>query len=212
MKRKQFFTLPREGVIFIYDEFMKYWHTPQSFSRRVSSVTWIDGKIIGHSYERNESYELWTDDRNDLDDYAIKTALVTPYYDYGKRFNLKEISSIALDGYIEGAPQIKWQINFGVGGCQGIESGTIDPAICYPLDTASLGKSGLGFHGFGNSPTNVIPHFTYGKTFNNLTCYLRNIEISCESLDQRWSVISLGNNVAYNTVVNSDIFNTEDPY
>lgn len=212
MQRKQFFILPSEGVIFIYDEFMKYWHTPQEFSRRISSISWIDNKIIGHSYERNESYELWTDDRNDLGTYNIKTSMVTPYYDYGKRFNLKETASIAMDGYVEGAPDIHWKMNFGVGGCMGIEQGKVDPVVCLPIDTASLGKSSLGYHGFGNSPTNVIPHFTFGKTFNNLTSYLRNIELTCDSNDQRWSILSLGNNAEYNTVVNSDIFNTEDLY
>ncbi len=117
-----------------------------------------------------------------------------------------------MDGYIEGAPEINWKVNFGVGGCDGIESGVVDPAICYPVDTASLGKSGLGFHGLGNSVEPVIPHFTYGKTFNNENYYLRNIELSSDSMDQRWAITSLGNEVIYNTVNNSNIFNTEDPY
>lgn len=212
LKRNQFFTVPRTGVIYMYDDFMKYWHTPQEFARRVSSVGFIDGKIVGHSYERNETYELFTSDRNDLDVYPLNTNITTSYYDYGKRFNNKETAAIAMDGYIEGAPEINWKVNFGVGGCDGIESGVVDPAICYPVDTASLGKSGLGFHGFGNSVEPVIPHFTYGKTFNNENYYLRNIELSSDSMDQRWAITSLGNEVIYNTVNNSNIFNTEDPY
>lgn len=212
LKRNQFFVVPRTGVIFMYDDFMKYWHTPMFFGRRISSIGFIDGKIVGHSYERNETYELFTEDKNDLGEYAIKTNITTSYFDYGKRFNHKETSSIAMDGYIEGAPQINWKVNFGVGGCNGIESGIVDPVICYPKDTASLGKSSLGFHGLGNSPTNVIPHFTFAKTYNNSNYYLRNIELSSDSIEQRWAITSLGNDVEYNTVSNADIFNTENPY
>lgn len=211
-KRKQFFVLPREGKIFIYDEFTKYWHTPQEFARRIASIAWIDGEMVGHSYERNESYVIFSVERNDIDIYPLETNITTSYYDFGKRFNYKETASIVMDGFIEASPQINWKVNFGVGGCRGIEQGVVNPAVCYPIDTASLGKSGLGFHGFGNSPTNVIPHYTYGKTFNNNNYYLRNIELTCNSLDQRWSIVSLGHNVEYNTVVNSDLFNVQDPY
>ncbi len=79
LKRNQFFTVPRTGVIYMYDDFMKYWHTPQEFARRVSSVGFIDGKIVGHSYERNETYELFTSDRNDLDVYPLNTNITTSY-------------------------------------------------------------------------------------------------------------------------------------
>lgn len=207
MDRKQFFVVPEEGSIFVYDDFMKYWHPPQRFARRISSVANIDGRICGHSYERNETYEIFTDDMNDLDIYPIKTDVVWSYYDYGKRFNKKSMSAFALDGYVLGAPDIDWKINYGVGGCDGIQEGKIRPILCLPKDTASLGKSGLGFHGLGNSPADVIPHFTYGETFNNNNYYLRNIELSCVSPDQRWSVTAIGNDLKYNQVSNADIFN-----
>ena len=205
--RKVFFTLPKDGTVLIYDEYKQYWHAPMKFARRISAVSYIDGKICGHSYERNETYELFTNSKEDLTEFPINTRIVFPYYDFGKRYSLKSTSAFACDGYMEGAPNIEWKINFGVGGCDGIKTSTIDPIYCYPLDTASLGKSSLGFHGLGNSPTDVIPHFKYGWTFDDERYYLRNIELSSNALGQRWSITSIGTNVTTGSLNNSNMFN-----
>lgn len=205
--RKVFFTLPKDGTVLIYDEYKQYWHAPMKFARRISAVSYIDGKICGHSYERNETYELFTNSKEDLTEFPINTRIVFPYYDFGKRYSLKSTSAFACDGYMEGAPNIEWKINFGVGGCDGIKKSTIDPIYCYPLDTASLGKSSLGFHGLGNSPTDVIPHFKYGWTFDDERYYLRNIELSSNALGQRWSITSIGTNVTTGSLNNSNMFN-----
>jgi hypothetical protein len=205
--RKVFFTLPKDGTVLIYDEYKQYWHAPMKFARRISAVSYIDGKICGHSYERNETYELFTNSKEDLTEFPINTRIVFPYYDFGKRYSLKSTSAFACDGYMEGAPNIEWKINFGVGGCDGIKTSIIDPIYCYPLDTASLGKSSLGFHGLGNSPTDVIPHFKYGWTFDDERYYLRNIELSSNALGQRWSITSIGTNVTTGSLNNSNMFN-----
>lgn len=210
--RKVFFTLPKDGIMLIYDEYKQYWHAPMVFARRISAVSYIDGKICGHSYERNETYELFTNSKEDLNEFPIQSRIVFPYYDFGKRYSLKATSAFACDGYMEGAPQIEWKINFGVGGCDGIKTSTIAPIYCYPIDTASLGKSSLGFHGLGNSPTDVIPHFKYGTTFDDERYYLRNIELSCNSLDQRWSITSIGTNVSTGSLNNSNMFNINNTY
>lgn len=207
VKRKTFFIIPKTGEILVYDEYMKYWHAPQVFARRISNIGFIDGKIVGHSYERNETYELFTEDTSDLDIYPISTKIVFPYDDYGKRFDLKSMSAFAVDGFMTGNPNIKWKINAGVGGCDGTPNGTINPQQCLPTDTASLGKSSLGFHGLGNSPSDTIPHFKYGKTFNNQKYYLRNIELSCNELEQRWYIVSIGTTVETQDLSNSNMFN-----
>lgn len=205
--RKVFFTLPKDGTVLIYDEYKQYWHAPMKFARRISAVSYIDGKICGHSYERNETYELFTNSKSDLTEFPINTRIVFPYYDFGKRYSLKATSAFACDGYMEGIPNIEWKINFGVGGCDGVKTSTIDPIPCLPLDTASLGKSSLGFHGLGNSPTDVIPHFKYGWTFDDERYYLRNIELSSNALEQRWSITSIGTNVSTGNLNNSNMFN-----
>jgi hypothetical protein len=205
--RKVFFILPKEGRVLVYDEYKQYWHSPMLFARRLASIAYIDGKICGHSYEKNETYELFTNSTSDLETFPISTRIIFPYYDFSKRYGLKATSAFACDGYIEGAPEINWKINFGVGGCDGVKNGKIDPIYCYPLDTASLGKSSLGFHGLGNSPTDVIPHFKYGSTFDDERYYLRNIEFSSDSLEQRWSITSVGTNVTTDQLNNSNMFN-----
>lgn len=205
--RKQWFTIPEQNQIFVYDDFMKYWHPPQSFGRKVSSVIVIDGQICGHSYERNETYQLFTNDLNDLGIYPISTRIAISYYDFNKRFNKKTMTAVAFDGYMYGKPDVTWTVNYGIGGCEGMETGTIKPILCIPTDQASLGKSPLGFHGLGNSPTGIIPHFAYGSTFDSNNYYLRNIELSCNSLEQRWSITSMGTDVKYNLTSNADIFN-----
>lgn len=206
-KSKTFFTLPKEGIVIVYDNYMKYFHSPMEFPRRVSSISFIDNKAVGHSYERNESYELFTDELNDLGEYNIESKIVTPYFDEGQRFNQKSTSAIAFDGYMIGSPELQWLVNAGVGGCEGKPSGTINPIVCLPEDTASLGKSSLGFHGLGNSPTDVIPHFKYGKTFAPTKYYLRNIELTCSSPEQRWSIVSMGISVLEDRINNNNLFN-----
>ncbi len=212
-KRKIFFNVPRTtdagtgSCVFVYDDYRKYWHPPQRFGRRISLLSIIDNKLIGHSYERNESYELFTG-LNDLDLFPIETKIVMPYDSSGNRYVEKSMDAIGFEGYILGNPEIKYTINAGVGGCEGQEKGTIAPqntphGLCLPNDKSSLGKSNLGFHGLGNDPVDVIPHFFYIKQFDNMTYYQRNIEISCTSLEQRWSIISLGTSQA-NSFINSE--------
>ena len=204
---KTFFTLPKEGVVIVYDNYMKYFHAPMEFGRRVSSISFIDDKICGHSYERNETYDLFTSDLNDLGVYPIETRIVKPYVDDGDRFAQYSVRAIAAEGFMLGDPKLNWQINAGVGGCDGNPSGIIDPITCSPVDTASLGKSSLGFHGLGNSPADVIPHFKYGKTFTPTKYYLRNIELWSDALEQRWSIVSLGVGIERNKINNGNLFN-----
>jgi hypothetical protein len=203
-KRKIYFCIPRQSLIFVYDDYKKYWHTPMQFGKRISLLSVIDGKLIGHSYEQNESYELFTG-LNDLGIFPIKTRMVFPYESFGERMGEKLFSAIGFEGYVLGSPVINYTINSGLGGCEGQVEGTIKPVMCLPEDLASLGKSGLGFHGLGNSPSQVIPHFYYIKTFDNQMFYMRNIEISCDSLDQRWSLISLGTDVSMAGINNESI-------
>ncbi len=214
-KRKIYFNIPRTteagigACIFVYDEYRKYWHPPQIFGKRISLLSIIDDKLIGHSYEQNESYELFVG-LNDLDKFPIATQMVFPYDSTGNRYNEKATSAIGFEGYILGNPEINWLINFGVGGCEGQQKGIIAPqntkkGLCIPVDRASLGKSNLGFHGLGNDPVEITPHFFYIKNFDNQPYYQRNIELSCVSKEQRWSIISLGTSLDNNNTNNITI-------
>lgn len=207
--RKQWFILPEQNQVFCYDDFMKYWHPPQSFGRRIGSLCIIDGLVCAHSYERNETYQVFTTDMNDLGEFPINTDIELSYYDLNKRYNRKTVQAIGFDGYMKGAPKIKWTINGGVGGCDFQQIGTINPTYCLPKDTASLGKSQYGYHGLGNSPETIIPHFTYGETFGEQNYYLRNISLKCNSFEQLWSITSIAEFTKYDLATNSDIFNKD---
>ncbi len=203
-KRKIYFCVPRTGLVFVYDEYKKYWHAPMKFSVRVSLLSIIDDMLIGHSYERNESYELFVG-LNDLGIYPIETHITLPYDSYGKRYMEKECSAVGFEGYIQGNPIINYTVNADVGGCHGQAIGKIFPFLCAPQDRASLGKSHLGFHGLGNHSVAVMPHFFYIDPFPNLMFYQRNIEIDCVSLDQRWSIISVGTDINLAGINNTSI-------
>lgn len=211
-ERKQWFVIPEQNQIFVWDDFMKYWHPPQSFGRRIASIAIIDGQICGHSYERNETYQLFTTSLNDLGIFPINTNISLSYYDYNKRFNKKTNQAIAFDGYMTGAPVINWKINLDVYGCKGGTTGVINPIYCYPPDGASLGKTGYGYHGLGNDPVNAPAHFTYGETGTELNYYLRNIVIWSNDLQQNWSITSIGELTKYDLASNTDIFNKDSPY
>jgi len=203
-KRKIYFNLPKDGVMFIYDDYLKCWQPPQVFSKRISSLSVINGQLIGHSYEQNESYQLFVG-FDDFGLYGIDVKIVFPYDSADNRMVKKLTSAIGFEGYIDGVPKINWKINNGVGGCERKEVGIIKPFVCIPSDTASLGKSSLGYHGLGNDPVNIIPHFFYIKTFSNMNFYQRNIELECNDLNQNWMIIALGTNVMPSNSNNSDI-------
>lgn len=214
-KRKIYFNVPRTtevgkgACIFVWDDYRKYWHTPQVFGKRISLLSVIDDVLVGHSYEQNESYELFTG-LNDLGLFPINTKMVFPYDSSKNRYVEKSMDGIGFEGYILGNPEINWLVNADVGGCGGQERGIIAPwktpkGLCLPQDRASLGKSALGVHGLGNDPVDVIPHFFYIKAFDNMLYYQRNIEISCSSLEQRWSLISLGTSLSAGGINNESI-------
>lgn len=202
--RKMFFAVPRDNLMFIWDDYKQYWHSPMDFARRVGLISVVDGVLVGHSYEKRESYELFTS-TNDLDDFPIHTRMVFPYDSFGKRYYQKSSSAIGFEGYVLGNPEIHWMVNGEVGGCSGKPTDIIDPKVCIPEDTASLGKSSLGFHGLGNDPVPVTPHFFFIDTFTKINYYQRNMEVWCDSMDQRWSLISIGTDVDLSTENNTTI-------
>jgi hypothetical protein len=208
-KRKIYFCLPKINRIFVYDDYKRYWHSPQSFGRKISLLSVIDDTLVGHSYEKNESYELYTG-MNDLGLFPISTKIVFPYMNFGQRYGQKQMTFVAFEGYITGNPQIEWTLNAGLGGCEGQENGIIAPqntpaGLCLPTDTASLGLSSLGFHGLGNSPSDVPPHFYYIKPFGNMVFFMRNIELTCNSLEQRWAITSCGTDVQMSNINSESI-------
>jgi hypothetical protein len=204
--RKLFFSVPESGKMFVWDDYKKYWHSPMVFSNRVGLISIIDGVLCGHSYERNETYELFSG-TSDLDVFPIETRMVFAYDSFDKRYFQKTCSAVGFEGYISGAPVIDYVVNADVGGCHGQATGTILPFMCAPQDRASLGASHLGYHGLANDPVEMIPHFFFIDTFDNnkMNFYQRNIELSCNSLDQRWSIISVGTNADMSSENNTTI-------
>jgi hypothetical protein len=209
-ERKKYFSVPRDGNLFIHDEYKNYWQAPCTFGRRIGRLAVIDGKLCGHSYERNETYVLFTSSLNDLDIFPLDVKIILPYDSGRSRYTFKGTTAIGFDGYMKGTPDIDWLVNSGLGGCRGQRRGKVQPwvtkaGLCLPSDVSSLGKSSLGYHGLGNSPITVQPAFAYIKTYNNIGYYIRNIEISCRSMDQYWAFTSVGTDLAPVSQSNQDI-------
>lgn len=214
-KRKIYFNIPRTteaGVgacVFIWDDYKKYWHPPQVFGKRISLLSVINDKLIGHSYEKNESYELFVGE-NDLDIFPIDVRIIFPYSGDSDRYIQKSTDAFGVEGYIMGNPEIRYVINANVGGCSGQQVSYITPwdtqeGVCIPSDRASLGKSSLGYHGLGNDPTDVPPHYFFIERFDNMKYYQKNMEIYCNSLDQRWSITSIGTSINDSSINNETI-------
>lgn len=202
--RAQYFAVPEEGKIFMWDAFRKYWNPPQIFGKRIGLLSIIDGMLCGHSYEKNETYQLFVGNQ-DLDEFPIDTAMIFPYDGSPYRMGNKATAAIGMEGYVSGKPDIKWLINCGVGGCQGQPQGSVTPFVCIPKDTASLGKSGLGYHGLGNDPVTPMNYFNFISTFNNYQYYLRNMELRCKSDNQNWSIIAIGTDIQTDAINNASI-------
>lgn len=214
--RRQYFSVPNDGNLFVHDQFMNYWQAPNTFGRRIGLLAIIDGNLCAHSYERNETYQLYTNSLNDLGEFPIDTKIIFPY-DGGKaRFSYKGIAAIGFMGYMLSKPKISWKINTSVGGSSDTDmqrQGFIQPwvtkrGVGVPADLSSLGKSSLGYHGLGNSPVTPPSPFMYIKPFNNVGYYLRNIEIACQDLEQNWSLTALGTDLSDPSISNDDIVDT----
>lgn len=193
-------SVPKELKQYYYDFMNGYWQAPQTVPGGRIAV--IDGSLVMHSYNTNESYKLF--DGFSANGHAYVSRIVTPFNSYDERFHKKRSTKIFIEGYKNTPTVLDIQAEFDYGGCSGIFTDKINPLFCVPRDNASLGKTGLGKKGLGTNLPSNLPKFHVFVPHNVETqWYEQSIAIECSTLEQQYAIISIGSDVEQSDKNNS---------
>lgn len=199
-------SVPREGLIRIYNLNTNSWEAPQTIP--ISRFYIVDGELYGHSFNTFESYQLFTGyaDRvyTGFTGFPIAAKWVFSYENYGSRFSWKTANELYVEGYINANTILGAQISYELDGCQTIKTFEIDGSdkqiVCVPTPEGSLGKESLGKEKLGgagsSSLTGLPPKFRVIKTFNNTPFFECSISFFVYGTDERAEILCFGLNAA----------------
>lgn len=210
--KKTWVVSPNEKVMFCFDWVKKYFQPPQVFPENgILTTMTLDTieSLVSHSSLRNQTNTLFVGTNDNGSAFTVTMRFA--YNAYGNRWGKKQYNMTFIEGYMIGEPVINYRVYLDLNGCHGIRNHPISPIPCIPDDRASLGKAPFGAHGLGNDPTALSPYFQeiFKSTQNEF--YFASIELSCETLDQNWSVLSVALNAIgsnkNNSVLTSNTIN-----
>ena len=152
-KNQIFITVPLSGLLLIYDIANGWWQPPQNIP--VSKLSVYDNKLIGHSRDVSQSYELFPDGiYSDLGN-PINMQAVFAYRTFGERELLKVFDEYYTEGLISGQTKIDLRLDFEYEGSETQKNFLIegsDSSITFGLSGASgLGALPLGSATLGSS-------------------------------------------------------------
>lgn len=189
--KKLWINSAKDGIMFCFDWIKKYWQPPQVVPENGILSTY-QNSLISHSNLRNVTNTLFVGTNDNGSAFDVKMRF--PYNSYGVRWEKKISNMTFIEGYMIGSPEINYNILFEPNGCKGILNHTVNPILCIPADRASLGKSALGAHGLGNDPQTPSNYFQEIYKWPSRDFYFAAIELTCQSLDQQWGILSVGLN------------------
>ncbi len=215
--KKLWITSPEDGVMMCFDKQKGYWHPPQ-FIPENGILSVVGNELISHSHLRSLTNTLYagtqgngytinplaTNTGND-NGSAFSVIMRIPYMSYGTRWQMKSANTTFIEGYLLGAPNIDMYIYLNINGCKQVLKHLVNPIPCVPPDEAPIGEGNLGSHGLGNDPTAVSTYFqeVYNKFKGPFDFYFVSLELRCSSLDQNWSLLSMGLNAILGNKNNS---------
>lgn len=201
-----FFTVPKMGVVRMYNVVKKYWEAPQTLP--ISRFYLVDDQLYGHSSLTNESYQLFTgynDNGNPINAVAAFPYIAT-IPKIAEPDDLKSFDRIYTEGYIAGNTQLLLTINYDFGGFSGsydvaIEGqpafgGNPNPIIFNRVTDGSLGQNTLGTQPIGTilnlgaQPNN--PKFRVINTMPKHDFFESQIVYSSNDVDQQWTLLRFG--------------------
>lgn len=200
--KKLWINSAQDGVMFCFDWIKKYWQPPQVIPENGILSTY-QNSLITHSNLRNQTNTLFvgTNDNGSAFDVVMRF----PYNSYGSRWQKKMFNMTFVEGYLVGAPEIKFATLIDLNGCHGKPEHIISPKVCIPQDRASLGKASLGAHGLGNDPQIQSTYFQEVFKAPQKAFFFSAIELSCQTLDQQWGILSVGLNPVISDLGNNDL-------
>lgn len=193
-------TIPRMGVVRIYNCEKQYWEAPQllPFSRfyNITNST----QLYAHDSNTNQSYQAfvgYNDNGN-----PINAVAAFPYVSQegGSAPQKKDFNEHYTEGYIAGNTTLTLTINYDFGGFSGNYSvgivGSNKQILFNPVIDGSLGQNTLGNQPIGsilnlpNQPAN--PKFRVINTFPKTPVYEYQLVFSSNDIDQQWQLLRFG--------------------
>lgn len=192
-----YISVPKEGIVLVYNIVRKYWEAPQIMP---ISRFYVDaaGQLCGHSYLAPESYVLFTG-YNDNGN-PINAIMAMAYQNAGLRANLKNMNAVYVEGYISSNTTLVLGIKNDFGGSTSVQSfdilGTDSSILFETVSDASLGKYPLGKNPLGSVTDSVsgLPKFRVFRTFPRQDMFEYQIFFQSNDVDQQWEVLAVGDN------------------
>lgn len=202
-----YITLPKEGKVYIYDIELGLWQPPQNMY--LSRIDVIGGKLYGHSFGTNETYELFADETY-LDNGGLYTSkAVLAYRTFGDRTNQKVFDEVYIEGYIAQNTLLEGDVLYDFGGATAesifnIDGGDSDILFGTSPD-ASLGKQSLGKNPLGSSveSTDVLTKFRIFKLLKTVPFYELLLTLESTQENSRWEVIAIGFNAKKSSMLDT---------
>jgi hypothetical protein len=194
-----YLSVPKSGVVLVYNLAKKYWEAPMTIP--VARFSIIDGRLYGHSYLTNESYKLfdgWNDNGNPIDARAVFS-----FQNLGNRFSYKSFNEFFTEGYISSNTTLSLNITYEIDGCAQTTSFDFtgdDSRVCgITAPNSSLGKSSMGKVPLGGEilitgDTARPPKFRWFKVFPRVDHFEYQVAFTSLGVDQRWELLAFGAN------------------
>ncbi len=199
----------------MYSLATKSWEAPQTMP--ITRFYTVNGNLYGHSYNSNESYQLFTgysDRATSLGSGApYKVIANFSYQNFGTRTYQKNANQFYIEGYISGNTTLNCIINYEQDGNLTTQTFNVlgdDITVVGVSDlNNSLGKYPLGEQPGGNalsvSLTGLPPKFRVIKTFPRFDFYECQFSFSILGTDQNFQLLAFGMNTASSSTTNSFI-------
>lgn len=195
-KNREYISAPNDGVLMVYDDELKVWQPPQYFP--VGRLSVIDDKLCGHSYQSNETYELFNGGSDN--GQPIETICSLSYQNYGLRANMKSFNELYVEGYIRANTTLTAIIRYEIDGCgMEIQKDINGDAryVCIGGEDRSLGKRNLGNFSLAalrtlDDPDGPFPKFRVDLTTPRYNFYEVMYTFYGYGIDQRWALLAVG--------------------
>ena len=152
-KNQVFISVPEESLVLIYDLANSWWQPPQQLP--VAKFSVYQGKLLGHSKEVQETYEMFPSNMFSDNGNIINMQAVFAYRDFGDRALLKEFDEYYTEGYIKPSTNLTLTLQFDFEGASSEVEYTIhgnDKTITFGKGTETgLGSLPLGSATLGSS-------------------------------------------------------------
>lgn len=195
-------TVPKEGVIRLYNVQKNYWEAPQTIpvSRFYRVVTNNKVNLYGHSSLTNESYQLNTGYNDNGNPINVVAAFPYVSTEGGSANMKKNFNKVYVEGYLASNTILMMTINYDFGGFSGSYTTLMDGSdltiIFNKITDGSLGQNSLGSQPIGsilnlaNAPS--IPKFRQISTMPRVDFFDYQIVFSSNDVDQNWTLLRFG--------------------